>query len=107
MSSVWPKEELIIFGGRSEAGFTKGLKYKFGLKSKIKILNVEIFVKNLRQIICLHNKEFTTGVRQNFVSHIVITLRLLQSSLKVMEKVLNMAAMSSVQYTSYCEILDI
>ena len=79
----------------SEAGFTKGFKSKFWLKSKIKILNVEIFVIKLRQILYLDKIGFTKGLRQN--------LRLLHNSLKVMEKVLNMATMSCFSHfkTSY------
>ena len=52
-------------------------------KSKINILNVEIFVIKLRQIICLDKKGITKGLIQNVVLDFVITLRLLQCSLKL------------------------
>ena len=57
-------------------------------------------------MLCLDKMGFTKDLRQNFLLDFVITLRLLHvlnSSLKVMEKVLNMAAMSCFPHfkTSY------
>ena len=60
------------------AGFTKGLKSKICLKSKIKVLIVKNFVIKLRQNLCLDKMGFTKGLRQNFVLSFVLTLRPLQ-----------------------------
>ena len=66
----------------SGAGFTKGLKSKICLKSKIKVLTVKNFVIKLRQNSCLDKMGFIKGLRQNFVSSFVLTLRPLQGRFK-------------------------
>ena len=63
-------------------GFTKGLKSKICLKSKIKVLNVKKFVVKLRQNLCLDKMGFTKGLRKKFVLSFILTLRLLQGRLK-------------------------
>ena len=48
---------------RPGAGFTKGLKSRICLKSKIKVLNVKNFVIKLRHNLCLDKMGFMKGLR--------------------------------------------
>ena len=75
----YPQLQLVYMPG---VGFTKGLKSKICLKSKIKVLNFKNFVKKLRQNLCLDKMRFTKGLRQSFVLIFVLALRAVQGRLK-------------------------
>ena len=70
----------------SGVGFTKGLKSKICLKSKIKVLNVKNFVIKWRQSLCLDKMGFIKGLRQNVVLISVLTFWPLQGRLKSFSK---------------------